>query len=49
MTTMDENVNWMKLTYVLSIFSLHPRAPFCTYAFTSTFLIVLLYVPKREI
>ena len=30
MTTMDENVNWLKLTHLLSIFSLNLKAPFCT-------------------
>ena len=32
-TIMDENMNWMKLTHLLSLFSLNPRAPFCTSTF----------------
>ena len=28
MTTIDENVYWMKLTHLLAIFSLNPRGPF---------------------
>ena len=28
MTTMTENVNWMKLTHLLLIFSLNCKAPF---------------------
>ena len=27
-TTMDEHVNWMKLTYLLSFFSINFGAPF---------------------
>ena len=44
MTTMDVNVNWMELTYLLSKFSLNPRAPFCTSTFTSTFSIAFLII-----
>jgi hypothetical protein len=35
MTIMDENVNWMKLTNLLSLFSLNLRALFYTSTFTS--------------
>jgi hypothetical protein len=27
MTTMDENVNWMKLAHLLSNYSLNPKGP----------------------
>ena len=47
-TIMDENMNWMKLTHLLSLFSLNPRAPFCTSTFIWTFLITLLNVHTRE-
>jgi hypothetical protein len=30
MSTMNENMNWMKLTYMLSIISLNLWIPFCT-------------------
>ena len=33
MTTMDEIVNWMKLTHLLSISSLNLKAPFCTFVY----------------
>ena len=36
MTTMDENLNWMTLTYQLSFVSLHLNL-FCASTFTSTF------------
>ena len=39
MTTMDENMNWMKLTHLLSNFSLNLRAPFCTSTFTPRLII----------
>ena len=45
---MNENVNWMKLTNVLSTFPLNPRGPFCTSTFTSTFLIAFLNVHTRK-
>jgi hypothetical protein len=35
MQMMDENVKWMKLTHLLSYFSLNLKAPFCTSTFTS--------------
>ena len=41
---MDKDVNWMKLTHLLSFFSLNPRAPFCTSTFTSTFSIAFLII-----
>ena len=44
LTTMDENVNWIKLTCFLSFFSLNLRAPCCTYPFTSKFLTALMNV-----
>jgi hypothetical protein len=48
MTTMDENINWMKLTHLLLIISLNLRAPFCTSTLPSTFLIALLNVHTIE-
>ena len=42
MTTVDENVNWMKITHILSTFTLNLRGPFCTSTFTSKFLIIFL-------
>ena len=47
MTTMDENTNWMKLTHVLSKFSLDLWAC-CTFTFTSRFLIAFLNVQIRQ-
>jgi hypothetical protein len=44
LTTMDENVDWMKLTYLLSFFSLNLRASCCTYPFTWKFLTTLMNV-----
>ena len=38
MTTINENMIWIKLIYLLSTFSLNFRAPFCTFNFTSKFL-----------
>ena len=35
MKIMDEDVNWMKLTHMLSVLSLHLTPPFCTPTFTS--------------
>ena len=35
MTTMDENMNWMKLTHMLSTFFVNLMTPFCTSNFTS--------------
>ena len=35
MKTMDENVNWTKLTHLLSSFFLNLRAPLCNSTFTS--------------
>ena len=46
--TMDENVKWMKVTYLLSILPLSLRAPFCTSIFTSLTFIALLDVHTRE-
>ena len=48
MTTMDENVNWMKLTHSLSCFSLNFRAPFCKSTLISNFLLALFDVDTRE-
>ena len=47
MTSMNENVNWMKLTHTLSNFN-KPQTPFCTFTFTSKFLIVLLNVHTKH-
>ena len=48
MTTKDENVNWMKLTHLLSVFSLDLKAPFCISNFTSKNIITFLDVRTRE-
>ena len=48
MTTLDENVNWMKLTHLFSSFPLKLRALFCTSTLTSDFLIDFLDVLTRE-
>jgi hypothetical protein len=48
MTTMNEKMNWMELARLLSIFSLNPRAPFCTSTFPLMFLKAFLYVHTRE-
>ena len=45
---MDENVNQMKLAYILSIVSLNNKAPFCTTTFTSKLFIAFLDVRTRE-
>ena len=42
MTTMDENMSWIKPTHVESTFSLNLRAPFCTFTFTSKLFIAFL-------
>ena len=34
MRIMDEHINWMNLTHVLSKFPQNLRAPFCTSTFT---------------
>ena len=47
-TIMDENVNQMKLAYMLSIVSLNNEAPFCTTTFTSKLFIAFLDVCTRE-
>ena len=36
MTTMDENVNWLELKHLLSLFSFNHEAHFGTSTFTST-------------
>ena len=48
MTIMDENVKWMKLTHLLCKHSLNLKAAFCTFTFTSEFLIAFLNVHNRE-
>ena len=48
MTPMDENVNWMKLTTMLSNFSLNPRVTCCTSNLISTFLIAFQNVHNKE-
>ena len=51
MTTMDENVNWMDLTHVLSTYFSKPLGPllYCTSTFPSTFLIAsLMYTLKKK-
>ena len=45
----DEFMNWMKLTHLLSSFSLNLTDPFCTSTFTSYFLIVVLDVQTKEL
>ena len=47
MTTMNENVNWMKPTHLLSNFA-NLRAPFCTSTFTSQKPIAFLDVHTKE-
>ena len=47
-TIIDENVNWMQYTYLVSIFSLNIKALFCTFAFTSENRIVLLIEHMRK-
>ncbi len=51
MTTMDENVNWMKLAHLLSIFILNPRASFHTSTFALTFSIAFsnVHIVQRKI
>ena len=34
MTIMNEDMKWMKLTHLISIFSLNVMAPFSTFSFT---------------
>ena len=43
-TTINENMYWMKLIHLLSIFSLNLRVPFSTSTFTSNSLIEFLNV-----
>ena len=45
---MNEHTHFMRLTKLLSFFSLNLRAPFCTSTFTLKFLIALLKVHTRE-
>ena len=45
---MDENVNWMKLTNLLLLFSLNLKAPFYTSTFTPKKAIAFLDVHTRE-
>lgn len=47
-TTMDENVNIMKLTHLISKNPLNSRAPFCTSTFTLGFLIDFLIIHTKE-
>ena len=47
MTTMGENVNWMNLAHLLSMFSLNLR-PYCTSVFSSMFLIAFLKIYALE-
>ena len=46
MIKMDENVNWMQLTLVLSKKSLNLQAPFCICIYTSNLLIAF---PNKHI
>ena len=48
MTTMEENMNLMKLAHLLSIISLNLKGPVCTFTFTSKFLIAFLNVHTRK-
>ena len=48
MTIMDENMKWMKLTHLLSVFPLNLRGPSCTCTFHFKTLIALLGVHMRE-
>jgi hypothetical protein len=47
MTSMNEIVKWMKLTHLLSIFSVSLRGPFVHLQFTSKKLITFLDVHTR--
>jgi hypothetical protein len=48
-TMMDETMNWMELTHLLSsFFSLNPRATSCTSTFTSTLWITFSSVNTRQ-
>ena len=49
MTIMDEDINWMKLTHMLSIFSLQLSPPPLLYLpFASKTIIAFLYVHTEE-
>ena len=48
MTTVNENLDWMKSTHMLSIFLYAVGPPFVTPTFASTFLIAFLTVHTRE-
>jgi hypothetical protein len=48
MMTMDENVNIMKLTHLISKKPLNLRAPFCTSTFTLEYLIAFLIIHTKE-
>ena len=50
-TTMDENVNWMKLAHLLSIFIINPRGSFRTSTFASTFSVAFsnVHIVLRKI
>ena len=48
MTTMNADMKWMKLRHLLLTFSLNLRTPFCTFTFTSIFLIAFSNVHTRE-
>ena len=48
MAIMDENLNWTKLTYLLSKFSLNLKAFFCTSTFYFKTLITFLDIHTRE-
>ena len=47
-TTLDEKVDWMKLTHLLSKNSLELRASFCALTFTLKKLIASLNVHTKE-
>ena len=48
MKTMDENVNWLKPTHLLSKISRNLKASFCTSTFTLEFLLTYLNVHIEE-
>ena len=48
MTTMDESMNWMKLTHLMSTISPNLLVPFCTFHFTSKLLIDFLNIHSEE-
>ena len=47
MTTMDENVNWIKITHLLLISFIKLKAPFYAFAFTFESLVDFPNVPTR--